>query len=209
MKSTREKILDTAERCFARQGIASASVRSIVDQARVNLGAITYHFGSKDNLVMEIFQRRMLPMTKERLDMLRRAREACGDAPIPLRRVIEAIVIPQYRLTSRFPQFIAFLVHMKNYPNAKFMKLINDDFNNLYEEIHHALRNALPPMSDTEFFLKLHFVIHMMDIIPKNDYQLRRLLPGQLSGEEITDVLMAFLEGGLTNRALHTLSNET
>lgn len=53
------------------------------------------------------------------------------------------------------------------------MKIINAEFQDLYQEIHQALRMALPPMSDTEFFLKLHFVIHMMDIIPQNDFQLQ------------------------------------
>ena len=199
LKTTKKKIMDIAERCFARQGIASASIRGIVKKAGVNLGAITYHFGSKDNLVIEIFKRRMIPMTRERLDMLRAAQEESGYGPVPLRKVIEAIVIPQYKLTKQFPQFVGFLVHMKNYPNSKFIKIINVEFESLYLEIHQALRQALPAMSDMEFFLKLHFVIHMMDIIPQNDFRLQQLIPDDLDSEGVINVLIAFLEGGLTN----------
>jgi len=208
MKSTKDKIMDTAERCFARQGIASASIRTIIRKAGVNLGAVTYHFGTKDNLVIEIFNRRMLPMTRERLAMLRQAKEESGDHPLPLRRVMEAIVIPQEKLTRKHPQFIKFLVQMKHYPNAKFFRLINTEYDLIYEELHRSLRAALPPMSDMEFYLKLHFVIHLMDSIPQHDYHLRQLIPGDLDSEGITSVLIAFLEGGLTNMRVQSKSDD-
>ena len=199
MKNTREKIMDTAEQCFARQGIPSASIRTIIKKAGVNLGAVTYHFGTKDNLVVEIFKRRMVPVTQERLAMLQAAERESGDTPVPLRRVIEAIVIPQRKLTKQFPQFIEFLIQMRNYPNPKFFKLINGEFEIVYQKLHLALRAALPPMSDMEFFLKLHFMMHLMDIIPQNDFHLQQLIPNNLDSEGIADVLLAFLEGGLTS----------
>ncbi len=46
MRGTREIIMDAAERCFARQGISTASIRTITKEAGVNLGSVTYHFGS-------------------------------------------------------------------------------------------------------------------------------------------------------------------
>lgn len=197
MKRTREIIMDTAERCFARQGIASASIRTIITKAGVNLGAVTYHFGTKDNLVVEIFKRRMVPMTQERLDMLRAAEEESGEMPVPLRKVLEAIIIPQCKLTRKYPQFVRFLVQMKNYPNSKFFRLINAEFDTIYQELHSSLRAALSPMSDMEFYLKLHFIIHLMDVIPRNDFHLRKLIPDDLDTEGVTDVLIAFVEGGL------------
>ena len=198
MKSTKEKIMDTAERCFAQQGIASASIRTIVEKAGVNLGAITYHFGSKDNLVIEIFKRRMVPMTQERLDMLRAAEAESDGKPVPARKVIEAIVIPQYRLTRKFPQFVQFAVQMKNYPNSKFFRLINAEFEPVYKEMQRSLRAALPPMSDVEFYLKLHFLIHLMEVIPKYDVHLQKLIPNDLDSEKFMDVLIAFVESGIS-----------
>jgi TetR/AcrR family transcriptional regulator, regulator of cefoperazone and chloramphenicol sensitivity len=55
---TRERILDTAERLFAARGFAATSVREITDAAGANLGAINYHFRSKENLYVEVFARR-------------------------------------------------------------------------------------------------------------------------------------------------------
>jgi AcrR family transcriptional regulator len=56
---TRERILDTAERLFAERGFAGTSVREITDAAAVNLGAVNYHFQSKENLYAEVFARRV------------------------------------------------------------------------------------------------------------------------------------------------------
>jgi|BarGraNGADG00212_1021973.scaffolds.fasta_scaffold00682_3 TetR/AcrR family transcriptional regulator, regulator of cefoperazone and chloramphenicol sensitivity len=55
---TRERLLDTAERLFAARGFAGTSVREITDAAGANLGAVNYHFHSKENLYAEVFTRR-------------------------------------------------------------------------------------------------------------------------------------------------------
>ena len=51
MTDTKEKILDTAERLIGEQGYAATSLRQIIAQAGVNLAAVHYHFGSKEDLL--------------------------------------------------------------------------------------------------------------------------------------------------------------
>jgi AcrR family transcriptional regulator len=46
-RSTRDRLIAHARRLFAIHGFRGASVREITTAARANLGAITYHFGSK------------------------------------------------------------------------------------------------------------------------------------------------------------------
>jgi len=48
--STRERILAVARHLFTSRGYDAVSVRDIVAAAKVNLGAVTYHFGSKEVL---------------------------------------------------------------------------------------------------------------------------------------------------------------
>ena len=55
---TRQRLLDAAERLFAKRGFAGTSVREITDAAGANLGAVNYHFRSKENLYAEVFTRR-------------------------------------------------------------------------------------------------------------------------------------------------------
>lgn len=50
MKSTKEKLLNTAEQLFARHGLDGVSTRDLAGKAKVNLCAISYYFGSKQKL---------------------------------------------------------------------------------------------------------------------------------------------------------------
>jgi AcrR family transcriptional regulator len=50
MNETPRRLLRTARRLFAEKGFDATSVREITREAGCNLGAITYHFGSKDAL---------------------------------------------------------------------------------------------------------------------------------------------------------------
>src|SRR3712207_7840111 len=50
--------LDAAEQLLAQYGVARTSIRNIVKAAGANLGAINYHFGSKDELVAEVLDRK-------------------------------------------------------------------------------------------------------------------------------------------------------
>lgn len=53
MNDTRERLLDAARRCIATSGMAGTTSRGIASAAAANLAAITYHFGSKDDLVAQ------------------------------------------------------------------------------------------------------------------------------------------------------------
>src|SRR3982750_3116377 len=68
--STKERILGAAETLFARHGFAGASLRQVTASANVNLAAVNYHFGSKENLINEVFRRRLDALNGHRLQAL-------------------------------------------------------------------------------------------------------------------------------------------
>ncbi|GAA1652889.1 TetR/AcrR family transcriptional regulator [Actinoplanes couchii] len=71
VESTRERILDTAERLFGEHGVFSVSNRQISEAAgQGNNAAVGYHFGSKNDLVRAIVQRHAEPMTAIRQQLL-------------------------------------------------------------------------------------------------------------------------------------------
>ncbi len=63
---TADSLVRAARQIFARQGFAGSSVRSITAAAGVNLGAITYHFGSKQALYNAVLSQTLTPF-RERL----------------------------------------------------------------------------------------------------------------------------------------------
>ena len=60
--ATRRALLDQARGLFAREGYDAASVRAITQAADANLGAITYHFGGKHGLYLEVLREVMEPL---------------------------------------------------------------------------------------------------------------------------------------------------
>lgn len=53
MTDTRTRLLQATRRCIEGKGLAGTTSRDITSTAGVNLAAITYHFGSKEQLVAE------------------------------------------------------------------------------------------------------------------------------------------------------------
>ncbi|HTZ86864.1 MAG TPA: TetR/AcrR family transcriptional regulator [Solirubrobacteraceae bacterium] len=52
-EETRSALLDAAKRLVFERGYARTSVRDLVTEAGVNLGAVNYHFGSREKLLNE------------------------------------------------------------------------------------------------------------------------------------------------------------
>jgi AcrR family transcriptional regulator len=64
---TRERLLDEAERLFARSSISGVTTRQIVEAAEQrNTSAVTYHFGSREGLLLELLARRGGPVDARR-----------------------------------------------------------------------------------------------------------------------------------------------
>ena len=77
--STRELILDTAERLFAEQGIFATSNRRIAEAAgQGNNWVAGYHFGSKADLVRAITRRFTAEVERSRMQLLAALDDSAG-----------------------------------------------------------------------------------------------------------------------------------
>jgi len=78
LDGTKERLLEAARRLFADKGFDGASVRAITRRARANLGAITYHFGSKEALYTTVLEQ-LFRELRERVAAAVAAPAAAGD----------------------------------------------------------------------------------------------------------------------------------
>ncbi|MFE6805481.1 TetR/AcrR family transcriptional regulator [Streptomyces sp. NPDC057681] len=95
-RTTRQLLLDVAERLYAERGVNGVSLREIGAAAgQRNTGAVRYHFGSKSALLEAVIARRMVPADEARAAYLAEA-EAEGDEGTVLeaRTLVEALVLP-------------------------------------------------------------------------------------------------------------------
>ncbi len=69
MKNTKDKLLNTATRLFARGGIDGVSTRELTKQAGVNLCAINYYFGSKQMLYLAVIDNLIFTLRQNLLNI--------------------------------------------------------------------------------------------------------------------------------------------
>src|SRR6187551_1336576 len=95
--NTKDRILGAAEELFAQHGFSGTSLRQVTSRADVNIAAVNYHFGSKENLVNEVFRRRMDGMTTQRLEQLETALDR---HPGQLEPILAAFIEPALALAQ-------------------------------------------------------------------------------------------------------------
>src|ERR1017187_9526216 len=103
MIDTRQKILDAAERLFGEQGYVATSLRHIIAEAGVNLAAIHYHFGSKEELLDQLVMRKAGPVNEERLALLDHYEAEAGAMPVPVDKILRAFLEPPLLRIDKSP----------------------------------------------------------------------------------------------------------
>jgi AcrR family transcriptional regulator len=94
----RTRILDAAENAIGERGFTGASLRNIVLEARVNLATVYYYYGSKRGLMEAVLKRRLGPLREEHLSLLREMEASARGRPLPVEKVLEAMLLPPLRL---------------------------------------------------------------------------------------------------------------
>jgi AcrR family transcriptional regulator len=111
---TTTAILDTAERLFAEKGYDAVSVREITREAGVNVAAIHYHFGSKEEVLRGVTDRVVTAINERRIELLAELLATTGEPSVE--QVLEAFVRPDIEmlqaLHERGPTVARFLGRM-------------------------------------------------------------------------------------------------
>jgi AcrR family transcriptional regulator len=157
---TKQKILDTAERLIGEQGYAATSLRQIIAEAGVNLAAVHYHFGSKEELLDDVVLRRAGPVNEARIAMLDRIEAATGDGPPAVERVLEAFLLPTAEAASRHPQFVRLMGRML--AEGMMPGLLQKHFQVAAGRFLGVLRKALPDLPADELLWRVHFMVGAM-----------------------------------------------
>ena len=156
--STKDRILGAAEELFAQFGFAGTSLRQVTSRADVNIAAVNYHFGSKENLVNEVFRRRMDEMSRQRLNALKTAQK---DHPGELESILAAFVEPalamaQDQQNAAFARMIARAYAEKNDALRKFL---SEHYGHVLREFSKAIAACLPDLSKESLYWRLDIVV--------------------------------------------------
>ncbi|MFZ5663473.1 MAG: TetR/AcrR family transcriptional regulator [Pseudomonadota bacterium] len=156
--STKDRILGAAEELFAQYGFAGTSLRQVTSRADVNIAAVNYHFGSKENLVNEVFRRRMDEMSERRLALLR---EAVARQPGELEPILAAFVEPALALAQDRHgggAFIRVIARAYAEKNDGLRKFLSDRYGHVLREFAKAISACVPQLTKEELYWRLDFL---------------------------------------------------
>ena len=156
--STKDRILHAAEELFAAQGFATTSLRQVTSRADVNIAAVNYHFGSKDNLINEVFRRRMDVMSAQRLDALRAALES---RPGELEPILAAFVKPALAMSHDRHgggAFIRVIARAYAEKNDGLRKFLSDQYGHVLRDFAKAIAGCMPELGKEALYWRLDFL---------------------------------------------------
>jgi len=157
---TKDRILDTAERLFARDGVEATSLRTITTEAGVNLAAVNYHFQSKEALMHAVIARRIDPINEKRLALLAAIEEEAGSAPLPLDKVLDALIGPVFELLRSPAKAFAPMMGRIFWESSDLReKIFKKHLAHISARFFPAFERALPDLPRAELYWRMLFVM--------------------------------------------------
>ena len=188
---TRAAILNSAERLYADRGFADVTLRDIVAAAEVNLAAVNYHFGSKDELIAELFVSRSLATNRERLNELKAAEEK-GGGRAGIDAILRALVGPTLRgcLGPERERSTAarFMIRASIESVPPIRRIRNREIDHLRKFVA-AMRRSLPDRSEVDLYWALHFALAMAHQTIRDSERLAKLSEGLCDLDDVQDII--------------------
>jgi len=185
--STRAAILDAAEELFAANGFTAVSIRDIARAAGANPGSISYHFGSKDGLLLEIYRRHCAPMNRRRGELLGEALRV-RDPENRLEAIVRAYIVPAYYssadLAGGGARFTRLRAVMSAEGNEVARRIIADTFDETSHAFIDALHRQLPHLPRATLVWRSHFLLGALYYSLVTQGRVTRLSRGEADGSD-------------------------
>jgi AcrR family transcriptional regulator len=208
---TRARLLDSAEQLFAERGLDAVSGRDITELADANPAAIHYHFGSKQDLIAAILERRAAAVGRRREELLdgldaRLDAGSNGEPVLGLRDVVEALVQPTAELVAEGAggrNYVAFLAALGSH--AELVALVMDVYDPYTEHCLRTLARVTPDLPDDVRILRFAVgkdLVNRVLGLPNGQVQLwverQRPGTGAAVAASLVDMLVGIFEAPVT-----------
>ena len=206
VRATKARILDAAEALFLAGGFDATSLRAITAAAGVNLAAVNYHFGSKEELFEAVLRRRLDPMNQARVDLLTRLEAETAPRPVACEEVLTALLMPALALArdpARGGKDFLRLVGRAYADPAPFVRhFLSEQYRPMIVRFKAAFARALPHLPPKELSWRLHFIMGALSYTLAGTDALKliaEIAPDEHANDEVLLRRLApFLLAGLT-----------
>lgn len=200
--STRQKLLDAGLEVFADMGYEAATTRIISQKAKVNLAAIPYYFGTKENLynavvqfisdtIAEHFQQEI-----KKVDELLSNKDASREA---LLGGLELVLRAYARLVIESPAISGFgpiIMREQLHPSSAFNRLFEGGIGRGHLAACRLVARLMGrPEGDSEAIIQAHALMGQILIFrAARELALRRLQLNTFSQEQVEAILKVIIQ---------------
>lgn len=205
--STRNRILDAAERLFAEQGFHLTTLRQITQAAGANLAAVNYYFGSKQALIRAIFRRRLDALNAARLERLDAVESDRGRPD--LEAVLDAFVEPALEFTqggdAEGQRFMQLLLRAFADRDTALHDAMRQEYAHVMRRFADAVSAALPDADHARLRHQLDFIVGALTLtMAESALKDTRIIAAELA-QFAAAGLRGSLESPIPESARHTL----
>ncbi|MGF1522007.1 MAG: TetR/AcrR family transcriptional regulator [Leptolyngbyaceae cyanobacterium] len=197
---TKEQILNVAEGLIAERGFAGTTLRSVVSKAGVNLAAVHYHFGSKEELFRATVERLARPVTEHALTHLQQLQEQ--DEPPLVEDILTIFLMSSLKLimgdeNARMIR-AQFLGRCRTEP-GHIQNIAAKEFQACSQAVLDVLQRALPDQSRSQLEWKLDLAIAVLIRVQMEAGKPGALIQSSQSAdiEKAVAQLVTFLAAGM------------
>lgn len=201
-EGTRQRILDAAEKLFAKRGFHGVSIREITRAAGVDVALANYHFGPKKDLLAAVLERRAQVLNDERLHLLAEAKQATAPKPASAEAVINAFTYPLNNKSARggpgWKSYFALVAQINNSPEWGGI-MMSQYFDHVVHVFIDALREVFPDCQERELYWAYHFLSGALTLTFAETRRVDNLSGGLCKSTDLDAVherLVPFCAGG-------------
>jgi AcrR family transcriptional regulator len=195
----RARLIEAASALFVRKGFSGVSIREIADGAGANSALISYYFGDKQGLFMEVFKAAAEPINAQR--MVRFDRLAAA-GKVTVEDLVEAWIAPMFEgipASQEIP--VAALSLSLNTEYGKLSEqMIVQMYDTMNERFLGLLEGCLPGVSRATLVWRLYFLVGaVLTASRQRAASMKSLSKGVLDGrnrKELVRQLVAFTAAG-------------
>ncbi|HEY0816121.1 MAG TPA: TetR family transcriptional regulator [Pseudonocardia sp.] len=197
--ATRTRILDAAERLFARSGYDGVSVREIMREADSQLGLMSYYFTSKEALLEAVVGRRSGVINDRRHARLA---TIAGTDDSSIEKVVDVLLAPYFELMGEegeaWTSYAKLNAQLAQSP--RWSRLIKQNFDEVVSLLIDELERIVPDVARAEIIRAFVFAIGTMLAVLATSGRMRSLSDGYVLDDDFDAIrpqLSRFMSGGL------------
>ncbi|MFC3194704.1 TetR/AcrR family transcriptional regulator [Marinicella sediminis] len=160
-KSTKDLILDAAEKLFAIRGFYGVSIRQITTEAGVDPALASYHFGKKQDIFNAVMLRRAEILNRERIQMLDDCIRRAKPNPAPLHEIIDAFTHALLNRSNKggegWKSYFAIIAQINNHPELGGV-IMTQYFDPLAKKFIAAIQATMPGSQAEDLYWCYHFL---------------------------------------------------